>query len=117
MSNICFCDIAGGHELAILIFIFSFVWPYVKTLLTLFLWVVQPSTLSVERRGSVLLWLDFLAKWSTIDIFVLIVTIVSFRVSVKRYVALIQRYKLRISDIISSSIILFLQSGCRFSSV
>ena len=77
---------AGGEELAILIFIFSFVWPYVKTLLTLALWFVGPSKLSVKRRGSILLWLDFLAKWSTIDIFVLIITIVSFRVSVKRYV-------------------------------
>lgn len=79
--------IAGGQELAILIFIFSFAWPYAKTLLTLALWFVRPSTLSVKRRGSILLWLDFLAKWSTIDIFVLIITIVSFRVSVKRYVA------------------------------
>jgi uncharacterized paraquat-inducible protein A len=75
---------AGGQELAILIFLFSFVWPYTKTVLTIVLWCASPATVSVELRGSILLWLDFLAKWSTIDIFVLIVTIVSFRVSVER---------------------------------
>lgn len=77
-------DTAGGEELAILIFLFSFIWPYTKTLLTMFLWFTSPSTVSVGRRGSILLWLDFLAKWSSIDIFVLIVTIVGFRVSVQR---------------------------------
>jgi uncharacterized paraquat-inducible protein A len=75
---------AGGQELAILIFLFSFIWPYAKTVLTMVLWFASPSSISVARRGSILLWLDFLAKWSTIDIFVLIVTIVSFRVNVQR---------------------------------
>jgi Paraquat-inducible protein A len=51
--------------------------------MTLGLWFASPSTVSVSRRGSVLLWLDFFAKWSIIDVFVLIVTIVTFRVAIK----------------------------------
>jgi Paraquat-inducible protein A len=51
------------------------------------LWFASPRTVSVEKRGSLLLWLDTLAKWSIVDIFVLIVTVAGFRVSVRRYVA------------------------------
>jgi uncharacterized paraquat-inducible protein A len=75
---------AGGEELAILIFLLSFAWPYTKQLLTLGLWFALPNLVSVERRGAIFLWLDALAKWSFADIFVLILTIVSFRVSVNR---------------------------------
>ena len=70
---------AGGKELAILILIFSGIWPYTKTLMTLSLWFIPPTKVSVTRRGSVLLWLDWLAKWSMIDIFVLVISIVAFR--------------------------------------
>lgn len=76
--------VAGGEELAILIFVTSLLWPYAKQLITLGLWFAPPASVSVSRRGSILLWLDALAKWSMIDIFVLIITIVSFRVSVQR---------------------------------
>jgi uncharacterized paraquat-inducible protein A len=70
---------AGGRELAILILIFSGVWPYTKTLMTLALWFTPPTKVSVSKRGSILLWLDWLAKWSMIDIFVLVISIVAFR--------------------------------------
>jgi hypothetical protein len=73
---------AGGRELAILIFIFSGVWPYTKQLITLALWFMPPSRVSIARRGSILLWLDWLAKWSMVDIFVLVISIAAFRVSV-----------------------------------
>jgi len=73
---------AGGEELAILILIFSGIWPYTKQLITLVLWFTPTSSVSVSRRGSVLMWLDWLAKWSMIDIFVLIITVAAFRVSV-----------------------------------
>jgi len=78
---------AGARELAILIFLLSFAWPYTKQLLTFGLWFAPPKMVSVKRRGSILLWLDAQAKWSMADIFILIITIVSFRVSVKRYVS------------------------------
>lgn len=76
--------VAGGKELALLIFFFSFAWPYTKQILTLVIWFAPTKKLSVNTRGSTLLWLDALAKWSMVDIFVLVVTIVAFRVSIKR---------------------------------
>jgi hypothetical protein len=70
---------AGGRELAIMILVFSGIWPYTKQLMTLVLWFLPPSRCSISRRGSILLWLDWLAKWSMIDIFVLVITIAAFR--------------------------------------
>ena len=74
---------AGGHELAMLIIIFSGIWPYTKLLMTLWLWFSSPSKLSTSRRGSILIWLDWLAKWSMIDIFVLVISIAAFRISIE----------------------------------
>jgi len=74
---------AGGRELAILILIFSGVWPYTKLLTTLWLWFSSPSNISASRRGSILLWLDCLAKWSMVDIFVLVISIAAFRISIE----------------------------------
>jgi len=73
---------AGGKELAILILVFSGIWPYTKQLMTLAIWFMTPARLSVSRRESILLWLDRLGKWSMIDIFVLVISIAAFRVSV-----------------------------------
>ncbi|KAL3817082.1 hypothetical protein ACHAXA_009913 [Cyclostephanos tholiformis] len=74
---------AGAKELAILITIFSGVWPYVKQLTSLFVWFAPPRRMSFERRGSLLLWLDILGKWSIIDVFVLLMTLASFRLSIE----------------------------------
>jgi Paraquat-inducible protein A len=72
----------GGKAIAILIILFSGVWPYTKLLFTLICWFLPPCRLSVTRRGSILCLLDELAKWSTIDIFVLVISLVAFRISV-----------------------------------
>jgi len=74
---------AGGRELAILILMFSGIWPYTKLLMTFALWFLPPSRISVTRRGSILIWLDWLAKWSMVDIFVLVISIAAFRVSIE----------------------------------
>jgi uncharacterized paraquat-inducible protein A len=74
---------AGGKALAILILIFSVIWPYTKQIMTMILWFLPPSKVSMSQRGSILLWLDWLAKWSMIDIFVLVVSIAAFRVSIQ----------------------------------
>jgi hypothetical protein len=74
---------AGGKGLAMLILIFSGIWPYTKQIMTLVLWFLPPSMTSLSRRGTILLWLDWLAKWSMIDIFVLVVCIAAFRVSIQ----------------------------------
>eukprot|EP00980_Cylindrotheca_fusiformis_P014861 scaffold4056_cov115-Cylindrotheca_fusiformis.AAC.5 len=73
---------AGGKELAILILLFSGIWPYTKQLITLALWFMPPTRCSVTRRESILLWLDCLGKWSMIDIFVLVISIAAFRLSI-----------------------------------
>ena len=73
---------AGGKELAILILVFSGIWPYTKQLITLVLWFTPTSWVPISRRGSMLVWLDWMAKWSMIDIFVLIICLAAFRVSV-----------------------------------
>jgi len=73
----------GATELAILIFIFSGIWPYTKQLLTLVAWFLPPHKLSVQRRGSIFIWLDALAKWSSVDIFFLVVFIVAFNIQIR----------------------------------
>jgi hypothetical protein len=74
---------AGGKSLAILILVFSGIWPYTKQLLTLVLWFLPTSSMSVSTRGSFLIWIDRLAKWSMIDIFVIVICLAAFRVGVK----------------------------------
>ena len=73
---------AGAKTLAILIGLFSGAWPYTKQLITLFLWVAPPKLVSVSRRESIFLWLDRLAKWSIVDIFVLLMSVAAFNISV-----------------------------------
>jgi hypothetical protein len=74
---------AGGKELAALILIYSGIWPYTKQLITLALWFLPPSLCSISRRGTILLWLDTLAKWSIVDIFTLVVSVAAFRLSIQ----------------------------------
>jgi len=69
----------GGEALAGIILLFSGIWPYTKQLITLSLWYLPTTMVSVTRRGKFLMWLDILAKWSMIDIFVIFITIVGFR--------------------------------------
>jgi len=73
---------AGGKALALLILFFSGIWPYTKQFLTLALWFMPTKRMSISTRGTCLIWLDRLAKWSMIDIFVIVVCIAAFRVSV-----------------------------------
>lgn len=70
---------AGTKEMAIFILVFSGVWPYVKQILSLICWVIPPSWLSISTRGSVYIWLDILAKWSMVDIFVVLLYMIAFR--------------------------------------
>ncbi len=74
---------AGGQALAILIVIFSGVWPYTKQLITLILWFLPTTAVSSKRRGKILRLLDVLGKWSMVDVFVLLMTLASFRVSIE----------------------------------
>ena len=58
----------GGSEMAILLFVFTGIWPYVKLFTCLVLWFARPATISVAARGKILLWLDVFAKLSMVDI-------------------------------------------------
>lgn len=63
----------GGNEMAILMLIFSGLYPYLKLLMLAFAWLLPPRLLGgVKRRGSILLWMDVLAKLSVIDIMTMI---------------------------------------------
>lgn len=80
-----------------LIAIFSGLWPYAKQVSTLVLWFSPPTPPrsltrfgfvkrlwpSSKRRGNMLSWLDALGKYSFIDIFVLVVAMVAFRISIE----------------------------------
>lgn len=66
-----------------MILIFSGIWPYTKCVTTMFLWFAPPRICPVDRRDNILLWLDALAKWSFVDIFILVMTLAAFRVSVQ----------------------------------
>jgi Paraquat-inducible protein A len=70
---------AGAKEMAIFICIFAVIWPYTKQVASLFCWCLPPGKLSISTRGSTYLILDALAKWSIVDIFVLLITMVAFR--------------------------------------
>lgn len=56
--------------------------PYTKQLITLVLWCAPPKYIGATRRGDILLWLDAFAKWSMIDIYLLVISLVSFRMTI-----------------------------------
>jgi len=74
---------AGAKSLAVLILIFSGALPYAKQVITFVLWFLPPSYCATTRRGKIFLWLDALAKWSMVDIFVLLCTLAAFRISIQ----------------------------------
>jgi len=70
----------GGAEMIILLWICSGIWPYIKILLSLAIWMAPPKYLSVKRRRTLILWIDALARLSIIDIFTLIIGFAIFLV-------------------------------------
>ena len=72
---------AGAVELALILILFSGVWPYVKMGYMLALWFAPPSCISPASRGLTFSWLDSLGKWSMIDIFITVLSLVAFRIS------------------------------------
>jgi len=72
---------ARSYALAILIVITSIMWPYVKLLLSIFAWVCPYR--NARRRERLLEIVDALGKWSFVDIFVLLIIMVSFRATIQ----------------------------------
>eukprot|EP00948_MAST-09A_sp_MAST-9A-sp1_P001989 g1989.t1 len=73
---------AGAYPLAVLIIIFSGLWPYIKMFMMIFLWFAPPTWCAPSSRGTMFLWLDVLGKWSMIDIFVLVMSMIAFRLRI-----------------------------------
>ena len=69
---------AGAYMLAIIIIVFSGIWPYTKVCISMFLWLAPPTWYAPTSRGAAFMWLDALGKWSIIDIFVLVLSMVGF---------------------------------------
>ena len=70
---------AKVYPLAILVLVFSGIWPYIKLLTLLFCWCINESKLSPRVRERLLIILDILGKWSLLDSYVLIMMTVAFR--------------------------------------
>ena len=73
---------AHAYALVILIGTFSGAWPYLKLITMLYCWLASPSKMAPKRRGQILMFLDTLGKWSLIDVFVLVMCMVSFRLHI-----------------------------------
>eukprot|EP00948_MAST-09A_sp_MAST-9A-sp1_P004289 g4289.t1 len=69
--------------LATLIGTFSGAWPYIKLLLMIFVWMVPPSSLSTRSRGTFIKILDYMGKWSLIDLYVLVMSMIAFYVRIQ----------------------------------
>ena len=74
---------ARQYELVALIGGFSGVWPYTKMLCLLASWTLPPSLLTAKKRGQLLMALDILGKWSLIDLYVLVMTMLGFRIKMQ----------------------------------
>jgi len=73
---------AGVWPLSLLIGITSGIWPYVKLVIMFFLLLIPPRFLTPTWRKRILRILDALGKWSLIDVYVLVLFIEAFRVSI-----------------------------------
>lgn len=70
---------AGIYPLFLLVVVFSGIWPYAKLFLMLYAWSTSKAKLNPETRGSLLLALDSLGKFSLVDTYVLVLMMVAFR--------------------------------------
>jgi len=82
----------ASKPLAALVAFASIIWPYSKQSITLFMWIAPPSLVSPRTRGNLLETLDSLGKWSIIDIFIIVIASLAFRLTLttsypERYIA------------------------------
>jgi len=74
---------AGVYALALLIAVFSGIWPYVKLVAMMLCWMMPHIILSIRGREKVLMFLDAMGKWSLIDAFILVFMMVVFSFKVE----------------------------------
>ena len=64
----------GDYALALILFFFSMVFPFIKLLTLLILWVKESTD---EERTRALHWLGILGKWSMLDVFAVAILVVA----------------------------------------
>jgi hypothetical protein len=60
---------SGAKPLAILLFLFAIVWPYVKLVCMLYCLLMPPKILPVKRRGTIIHVLDAYGKYSFVEFY------------------------------------------------
>ena len=69
---------AEVYFLALIVLLFSGIWPYLKLVLMLISFVLPTSILNKRKRESILMSLDATGKWSILDSYVMILMLVAF---------------------------------------
>lgn len=63
-----------------LVAVFSGIWPQVKIWILMACWFLPTNCLSAKRRDFLLFWSYTLTKWALVEVFILILIMVTFRV-------------------------------------
>ena len=69
---------AEVYFLALIVALFSGIWPYLKLVLMLISFVLPTSILNKRKREKILMRLDSTGKWSILDSYVMILMLVAF---------------------------------------
>ncbi|KAK8836591.1 hypothetical protein M9Y10_037525 [Tritrichomonas musculus] len=78
MSSVIDLWVEKSYFLSIFICVLSCIWPFIKLVLMLIVWILPAHIMSVRIRSRILNVLDELGKWSLLDSYVVIVMIVAF---------------------------------------
>ena len=68
----------GAKFLAIIIVLFSGIWPYVNNIILVVVWYVP---MTIRRQSSILLWLSRLSKYTLVDVFAVIGILVGVQIT------------------------------------
>jgi len=77
-SNIPFDLSINSKIFAIVIVLFSGCWPHAKLVATHILWY---SRSNAKKRTKTMLWLEFLGKWSMVDVFSVVMVVTVFAIA------------------------------------
>ena len=67
----------GAYVLVVFLVALSGIWPYLKNVIMMVAWFVPMTT---RRRGKILQWLTRFAKWSLVDVFVVVIICAGVRI-------------------------------------
>ena len=72
---------SGSKFLAMIVFFFAILWPYIKQITMLILWLIAPSKMGLSRQGYIFQLLEAIGKWQMIDTFVFVISFGILRLS------------------------------------